>query len=114
MIHRALVSAALICCGLVLASFVMFTRDQLAGAAKQQANAVTATAPAQPATPAKHATEGQPGRFIRGAAADLTSPFASIVHSSNDWVRHILPTAFALLVYGLGLGYLARYSRGFA
>lgn len=114
MVHRAIVSAALVCSALVLASFAMFARDQLAGAAKQQANAVSASTPSQPAAPAKPKPEGQPGRFINGAAAKLTSPFSSIVHSSNAWVRHTAPAIFALLVYGLGLGYLARYSRGWS
>lgn len=114
MIHRAIVSVALVCSALILASFVMFARDQLAGAAKHQANQVSASSPAQPTAPAKPKPQGQPGRFINGAAAKLTSPFSSIVHSSNAWVKHALPTVFALLVYGFGLGYLARYSSGWS
>jgi hypothetical protein len=42
----------------------------------------------------------------------LTSPFRSIVQSDSQWVLHGVPTIFALLVYGVGLGYLARFSRG--
>jgi hypothetical protein len=114
MIHRAIVSIALVCSGLVLASFVMFARDQVAGAAKQQANAVSASAPTQPVAPPKHKQAAQPGRFIRGAASKLTAPFDSIIHSNNAWVGRIIPTLLALLVYGVGLGYLARYSQGHA
>lgn len=91
----------------------MFARDQVAGAAKVQATAVTGPAPAQGAAPpAKE--QSQPGRFIDGAASKLTSPFSSIVESGSAWVRRGIPTIIALLVYGVGLGYLARYSRGFA
>jgi len=112
-IHRAIVLIALVSSGLVLASFVMFARDQVAGASQKQANAVTGPPASQPAqTEAKPAAE--PGRFIKGAASDLTSPFSSIVKSGSAWVDHGVPTILALLVYGVGLGYLARYSRGFA
>jgi hypothetical protein len=111
-IHRAIVSIALVCSGLVLASFVMFARDQLAGAAKQQASAVSASVPTQPAAAPKHKQQGQPGRFINTAAGKLTSPFASIIHSNNAWVDRIIPSLLALLAYGGGLGYLARYSQG--
>jgi hypothetical protein len=110
-IHRTLVLIALACSGLVIASFVMFTRDQLNGAAKTQASEVNGPATPQP-TPAKQ--EGQPGRFINGAATKLTSPFRSIVQSTSAWVQHGVPTVLALLVYGVGLGFLARFSRGFA
>ncbi|MDQ6778854.1 MAG: hypothetical protein M3071_22105 [Actinomycetota bacterium] len=113
MIHRALVLVALVCCGLVVASFVLFVRDQMAGASKQQAAAVFGPGTGQVvAPPVKQ--EAQPGRFINGAASKLTSPFRSIVTSSSAWVERGVPTILALLVYGVGLGYLARFSRGFA
>jgi hypothetical protein len=112
-IHRAIVLVALACSGLVLASFVMFTRDQLAGASQHQASEVSTGPTSQPAAP-KPKQQAEPGRFIVGAARTLTSPFASIVNSSSAWVEHGIPTLLGLLVYGVGLGYLARYSRGFA
>jgi hypothetical protein len=113
-IHRAIVSVALVCCGLVLASFVMFARDQIAGASKQQANAVSASAATQPVAAGKRKQAAQPGRFIKAAASKLTSPFNSIIHSNSAWVERGVPTVLALLLYGFGLGYLARYSRGFS
>ena len=112
-IHRAIVSVALVCSGLVLASFVMFARDQISGAAKVQANAVSSPAVNQTTAP-QAKQQGQPGRFIDNAASKLTSPFGSIIQSGSAWVEHGVPTIIALLVYGVGLGYLARYSRGFA
>jgi hypothetical protein len=114
-IHRALVLVALACCGLVVASFVMFARDQIAGASKTQANAVAlnpTVARATPPPPQKQ--EAQPGRFINAAARTLTSPFRSIVRSNSAWVERGIPTMLALLVYGVGLGFLARFSRGLA
>jgi hypothetical protein len=102
-------------CVLVLASFGLFAHDQVAGASQRQQ---TAELPGGgppviegPTAPRKHA---QPRRFIDGAAGALTSPFRSVVQSKNDWVDHGIPAVLALVVYGLGLGYLARFSRGFA
>jgi hypothetical protein len=112
-IHRAIVLVALVCCGLVVGSFVLFVRGQMAGASKQQVAAVVGPSTGQVvAPPAK--PEGQPGRFINGGASELTSPFRSIVTSGSAWVQRGVPTILALLVYGVGLGYLARFSRGFA
>jgi hypothetical protein len=93
-------------------SFTMFARDQMAGASVHQQTELTAgtNEASTPAAPSK--PEGQPGRFINRAAKTLTSPFDAIVRSSNAWVQHGLPAIVALLVYGLGLGYLARYSSG--
>jgi hypothetical protein len=108
-ISSALRLVAFVCCLLVLASFAMFARDQVAGASQHQQTELVAGAHPTTASsvPVKHA---QPRRAIDAAAKVLTSPFDAIVQSSNMWVKHGLPAMFALLVYGLGLGYLARYS----
>jgi hypothetical protein len=110
-IHRLLVWAAFACSALVLASFVMFAHDQAtAGSRHQQTELVGATTSAVPAV----VHHSQPRRLIDGAAKALTSPFRSLVHSTNAWVVHGVPALLGLLAYGLGLGFLARYSRGFS
>jgi hypothetical protein len=108
-ISRVLRLTAFACCALVVASFAMFARDQMAGASQHQQTELVAGAhpTAASSTPVKHA---QPRRFIDSAAKALGTPFEAIVQSSNVWVKHGLPAVFALLVYGLGLGYLARFS----
>jgi hypothetical protein len=108
-ISRVLRLAAFACCVLVVASFAMFARDEVAGASQHQQTELVAGAhpTTAPSTPVKHA---QPRRSIDAAAKVLTGPFNAIVESSNLWVKHALPALFALLVYGLGLGYLARFS----
>jgi hypothetical protein len=110
-IHRTLVFVAVACSALVIGSFALFARDQLAGASKHQQHELVTDA-ASPAVPVTHHHPRQPRRFIDGAAHGLTSPFSSIVQSDNRWVSHGVPTFFALAVYGLGLGFLARFSRG--
>ena len=111
-IHRVLVLTALVCCTLVACSFVLFADDQLAGASKHQQTELVGGTPAKPAPAPARKQPGQPRRFIDAAASDLTSPFHSVVHSGNAWAERAVPTVLALLVYGLGLGYLARFSRG--
>jgi hypothetical protein len=111
-ISRGIKLVSFVCCALVVVSFAMFARDQMAGASvHQQTELVSGTNPTPtPAAPSK--PEAQPGRFINRAAKTLTSPFDALVSSSNAWVQRGLPALAALLVYGLGLGYLARYSSG--
>jgi hypothetical protein len=110
--HRLIVWAASICCALVLGSFVIFASNQAAAGSQHQQNELAgATTTAGASAPIHH---GQPARFIDGAANTLTSPFRSLVHSSNAWVVHGVPTVLALVVYGLGLGFLARFSRGYS
>jgi hypothetical protein len=109
-ISRTLRLASLLCCGLVVMSFAMFARDQMAGASEHQqtelvAGANTSTAPV--AITHKHS---QPREFIDSAAKTLTSPFSAVVKSNNPWVDHGLPAIFALIAYGVGLGYLARFA----
>jgi hypothetical protein len=108
-ISRVLRLTAFACCALVVVSFAMFARDQMAGASQHQQTALVAGAhpTAASSTPVKHA---EPRRSIDAAAKVLTKPFEAIVQSTNLWVTHGLPAVLALLVYGLGLGYLARFS----
>ena len=112
MIHRGLVLVAFVCSALVLVSFAMFARDQLAGASEHQQQQIVAGAPHNPGVTPQPTTHGQPRRFIDGAARTLTSPFRSLLRSGSEWVLHAVPAFAALLVYGVGIGFLARYSRG--
>jgi hypothetical protein len=113
-ISRSFVFASSIACALIIVSFTLFARDQLAGASKVQVSQLATTAAPPDRTPSPHHRTGQPRRFIDGAARALTSPFDHAIPSDSDWVRHGAPAAFGLLVYGLGLGYLARFTRGLA
>lgn len=112
MLHRGLVLISFVCCALILSSYAMFAVDQLSGASEHQQNEIAAGVPTTPGTVQTAQQHHQPRRFIDSAAKALTSPFRSIVQSSNDWVSRTVPMVFGLLVYGVGLGFLARYSRG--
>lgn len=111
--HRGLTIVAWICCFFVFASFSLFAIDQMAGASKHQQNEITSSAAVAPIpVEAKH--HAQPRQFIDDVAHTLTSPFSSIVSSDSQWVLRGIPTIVALLVYGVGIGYLARFSRGWS
>lgn len=111
MVHRILVGGSFICCTLVIASFGFFAVDQLSGASSQQ----VATIASGSATPVKQPASKKHGpvrRFIDHAASDLTYPFHSLATSASQWADHILLLVVALAIYGVGLGYLARYAAG--
>ena len=125
-VPKALALCSCICCSLVLASLGLFAFSQANGASQSQVASLGSptatptgtptTGATPPPTPAPSRTvsaqpPGQPKRFIDDAAGVLTAPFRSLVHSSSDWARRIGYTLLALIVYGFGLGYLARWAR---
>ncbi|HEX4672214.1 MAG TPA: hypothetical protein VH279_08085 [Solirubrobacteraceae bacterium] len=113
-INRLLTYLSIACCALVVVSFGLFARDQTAGASEHQQAELAAGLPSTAAGGSSSGhTERQPRRFIDRAANALEAPFESIAASHSEWLQHIVPAVFALLVYGLGLGFLARFSRGF-
>lgn len=109
MISRVLAVASVASCALCLVSFGLFAYDQAAGAGRNQIATLTGQPALHPG--ARAARESQPRRFIDGAARTLTSPFRSLVQSDSKWAVWISSTAIALLVYGFGLGFLARLVR---
>lgn len=111
-VHRALHTVSLVACLLVAISFVLFAHDQVAGASRHQQAEVAGTAIGSGSGPAPAATpKHQPRAFIDSAAKTLTSPFSALVSSNNPWVSHGVPAVLGLLVYGLGLGIVARVAR---
>jgi hypothetical protein len=112
-VYRALRLLSVLSCAFVVISFVMFADSQLSSASlHQQREVATGVSPVNPApaAPSSH-PRGQPGRFIDATANELTAPFRTIVGTNDQWVQRGLATVLALAVYGIGLGFLARYSR---
>ncbi|HEY7962453.1 MAG TPA: hypothetical protein VID29_11070 [Solirubrobacteraceae bacterium] len=104
-------------CLIVLVSFALFVVDQAGSASDEQQAQVNAAAPPSSAastTPRKPAASDKNGvrRTIDDAADAITSPFSgAVAGSTNAWVVHGGRTLLALIVYGFGLGYLARVLR---
>jgi hypothetical protein len=131
---KALRAASVVICLIVAASFLVFAVDQTSTASGHQQEELgptaTSTAPASttgapasssaaPAEPSQGATGNSAAKmhhetsFHKGldeVASELTSPVAG-VGSSSEWLEHAVRLLFALLVYGFGLGYLARALR---
>ena len=110
MVARTLHYASIACCCFVIASFGLFALDQVGGASSKQAAQIAPSAPIVTAPPSSR--HGQPRVFIDGVARKLESPFDGAVASSDGWVNHGIPALLALLVYGGGLGFAARWASG--
>ena len=90
----------------------MFARDQLSGASKHQVAQITSGVPTSPGVTPVDQRHGAVRQFIDNASNALTSPLRSVFQSSSQWAKRIFALVCAILLYGVGLGYLARYSQG--
>jgi hypothetical protein len=112
--------ASVAACAIVIASFAMFVVDKSSGASKHQQAEIagvpatsSTSAPTAPATKANSSKgHGAVRKAIDEASSKLTSPFAGVISASSDqWAIRGVKLALALVVYGFGLGYIARYLR---
>jgi hypothetical protein len=108
---RVLKLASLAICLIVIASFVLFAVNRTSSAShRQQAqvNGETQTGIA----PDTGGGRGSVRRTIDEASEAVTSPFSSLTEGSHsEWLVHAIDLGLALLVYGFGLGYVARTIR---
>ncbi len=104
-------------CVIVIASFAVFAVDQTKGASTQQQQKIvggvpTATVGAsapQAAANSAPAHESGVRKAIDEASSWLTTPFSGLTSASNgEWAIRGTKLLLALVVYGFGLGYLAR------
>jgi hypothetical protein len=111
----ALRFASIVICLIVVASFALFAINQTSSASTHQQETVNSAASgssAAPAHPAKSSQEGAPRKAIDDVAKALTSPFSGVTAgSSSEWVTRGVSLLLALIVYGFGLGFLARVIR---
>lgn len=116
-IVRLLRLAAFVICLIVIASFVTFAVQQTKSASGHQQEQISAGAGIATTSPqgaAKDSTsrEGAVHKALDEASGQLTSPFAGVMSgSSSEWATRSVELLLALLVYGFGLGYLARVLR---
>jgi hypothetical protein len=105
--------ASRIACLIVIVSFAIFALEQTGEASSHQQNEVTGSAIGAPAPHSeKHKSESTVHRVIDEVAKALTSPFSGITAgSTSQWAIRGVGTVLALLVYGIGVGYLARMLR---
>jgi hypothetical protein len=93
---------------LVAAGFLGFAADQMSDASAKQQTVLADPEPGQER--ARERGHGDARELVDDANDGLLKPFASVTDgSSSDWVRRGVPTLLALAIYGLGLGFLARW-----
>jgi hypothetical protein len=100
----------------VVLGFALFAYDETdkgskAQQAKLERELGTTVAPVSPSAKDEAVRERNHGS-VREAIDDandvLLSPFVDLVDSKSAWVSHGIPALLALLVYGVGLGFLAN------
>jgi hypothetical protein len=109
-ISRFISLCSIACCALVLISFGLFAYDEASGASHNQLAELTGQTTA-PVGVSRSLDRKQPRRFIDGAFRALTSPVRSLLSTNSLWAVELACTLGALLVYGVGLGFAARYLR---
>ncbi len=99
--------ASRVLCLIVVASFVIFAVGQTGAASTHQVDKVSETT-----TTTQPEHKGTAHKVLDEVAGKLTSPFSGVTAgSTSQWVIRGVGTLMALLVYGVGLGYIARVLR---
>jgi hypothetical protein len=110
--------AASVACLFVVLGFGAFAYDQARGASIESVRGINGdpTTFSDPSPDQERVREQQhtKAREVIDDVNDvLLSPFAGLVdQSKSKWVRRSIPALLALLVYGLGLGFLSRFAAG--
>jgi hypothetical protein len=104
---------SVVCSLILLLSFAMFAADQARHGSKTTVARIAAgddtTAPASRQAPAKP-KHGEFRRAVDGANDKLVSPFDGVVAGNSGWSRHIALLVLGFLVFGVGIGFAARYA----
>jgi hypothetical protein len=115
---RVLKLASLALCLVVIASFALFVINRTSDASahqQQEVNGETSGGVGEPSSaiaPDNGGRKGSARRTIDEVSEAVTSPFSALTEgSSSEWVIHSVDLAVALVVYGFGLGYIARTIR---
>jgi predicted PurR-regulated permease PerM len=113
-IVRLIALGSIVACAIVIASFTLFAVNQTGQASTHQqqllSGEISSEAGAQ-APPVK-SHESSVRRTIDEASEWLTSPFNALTSgASSAWATHGIDLALALVVYGFGLGFIARTLR---
>ncbi len=104
---------------LVVAGWGLFAVDEARNATDQTRTEIEGRRAARTADPspeqerARELAHSDAREFVDDVNDVLLSPFAPVAEdASSRWVRRTVPAAIALLVYGLGVGFLARFAAG--
>jgi hypothetical protein len=111
--------AAFVASAIVLVSFGLFAIDETRDASNRSVAGIAgleATRAADPTASEERARErahSKAREAIDDADDILVTPLAPVTaDSSSSWARRGIPTLLALIVYGFGLAFLARFMHG--
>lgn len=106
-IDGAIRSVAAIASVVIALSFILFAAEEVNHASRRQQSEVITPGSGGGSTQVSHHTTAR--RAIDDASEVLLRPFVGVASDThNAWARRGIPALFGLLVYGLGLAYLAR------
>jgi hypothetical protein len=118
-IERALRFAAVACSLLVIAGWGWFAIDETRAASEQTTAEIAGQEAARTASPDpdqekdREKVNSKVHEAIDDANDVLLRPFSGLTaDSGSKWVRRSVPAVLALIVYGFGLGLLARVAAG--
>jgi hypothetical protein len=97
--------AAIVICAFIVIGFLNFAVDESGRASAEQVQAID---PAR-AEQKREAKSSKVEEAINDVNDFFLAPFDDVTDSTNAWVRHLVPTALGLLLYGLGLMLVANY-----
>ncbi|MDX6731901.1 MAG: hypothetical protein QOC54_1849 [Baekduia sp.] len=118
-LEKALRLAAVICSLLVVVGWGWFAANETNAASKSTQAEIAGVAAARTPDPspdqerAREKVNSPVHEAVDDANDVLLRPFAGVASgSSSKWVRRTIPALIALVVYGFGLGLLARFAAG--
>ncbi len=119
MLERPLRALAVLASLLVVVGWGLFAVDEARSASAQTATEIEGRRAAPAADPSpeqerlRERTHSGAREYVDDANDLLLAPFASAAPAAgNRWVRRSVPAALALLFYGVGVGFLARFAAG--
>ena len=116
MFERILRAVAILVSAVIIVSFALFAIDELNGASQRNEAKLAQDLEANPPPAAERQREKDHGG-LREAIDDandvVVSPFAGIVSNGDSrWAQRGIPALLAFVVFGFGLGFLARFMHG--
>ena len=118
-IERALRFAAVICSLLVVVGWGWFAINETSAASQQTQAEIAGQQAARTVSPgpgqerSRERVNSRVHEWVDDANDVLLRPFSGLTNgSSSTWVRRSVPAVLALIVYGFGLGLLARVAAG--
>ena len=113
MLERPLRLLAIVLSLFVAVGFTLFALEDIGRASQDSEHRIAGSGAASPSTAGERERERRHGALQEGiddVNDVLLAPFAGVSAGSTDrWEQRGYPTLLALLVYGFGLGYAARW-----